>query len=495
MSGGPGDDRSGARLRFAAVTGRPRLILLLACLGNFMVVLDVAVVNVALPAIQADLGFSQVGLQWIVNAYTLTYAGFLLLGGRTADLFGRRRMFLLALGLFTVASLVCGLAPTAATLIAARAVQGLGAAILAPVTLTIVTITFTQPRERAYALGWWGASLASGGAAGVLIGGILTDLLSWRWIFLINLPVGILGILAARALLTESRAESRSRSLDVPGALTITLGLTSLVYGVVNSEVHGWTSPWTWVPLAAAGVLVASFAYVELRVARAPIAPLRIFRSRALTAANVAMFCVGGSMFAMWYFVSLYLQVVLGQSPLIAGLCFIPAALAIIVASQVAGRLVARVGPRPLLVTAGVMISAALFWMSRMSADGSYLTDILGPILLVSLGLGLSFPPGTWAATAGVAPTEAGLASGLINSNRQIGGAVGLAVLATIAATHTSTLSASEGPQAALAGGYGLALVVAGVVALGVVAAALMIPGQRPTANPVTTVPATGTAD
>ena len=474
---------------------RKRLILLLACLGNFMVVLDVAVVNVALPAIQADLGFSQVGLQWIVNAYTLTYAGFLLLGGRTADLFGRRRMFLIALGLFTVASLVCGLAPTAATLIAARAVQGLGAAILAPVTLTIVTITFTQPRERAYALGWWGASLASGGAAGVLIGGILTDLLSWRWIFLINLPVGILGVIAARALLAESRAESRSRSLDVPGALTITLGLTSLVYGVVNSEVHGWTSPWTWVPLAAAGVLVASFAYIELRVARAPIAPLRIFRSRALTAANVAMFCVGGSMFAMWYFVSLYLQAVLGQSPLIAGLCFIPAALAIIVASQVAGRLVARVGPRPLLVTAGVMISAALFCMSRMSADGSYLTDILGPILLVSLGLGLSFPPGTWAATAGVAPTEAGLASGLINSNRQIGGAVGLAVLATIAATHTSTLSASEGPQAALAGGYGLALVVAGVVALGVVAAALMIPGQRPTANPVTTVPATGTAD
>lgn len=474
---------------------RKRLILLLACLGNFMVVLDVAVVNVALPAMRADLGFSATGLQWVVNAYTLTYAGFLLLGGRTADLFGRRRMFLIALLVFTAASLVCGLAPTAGTLIAARAVQGLGAAILAPVTLTIVTMTFTQPRERAYALGWWGASLASGGAVGVLIGGILTDLLSWRWIFLINLPVGVLGVIAARALLTESRADTRNRSLDLGGAVTVTLGLTALVYGVVESNVNGWTSPWTLVPLIASVVLLAAFAFIELKVATAPIAPLRIFRSRALTAANIAMFCVGGSMFAMWYFVSLYLQEVLGQSPLIAGLSFIPAALAIIVASQVAGRLVARTGPRPLLVIAGVMISVALFWMSRLSADGSYLHDILGPILLVSVGLGLSFPPGTWAATAGVAPQEAGLASGLINSNRQIGGAVGLAVLATIAATHTATLSASESAAAALAGGYSLALVVAGFVALGVVAAALAIPGSRPTSTPVAAIPATGAGE
>lgn len=474
---------------------RKRLILLLACLGNFMVVLDVAVVNVALPAMRADLGFSATGLQWVVNAYTLTYAGFLLLGGRTADLFGRRRMFLIALLLFTAASLVCGLAPTAGTLIAARAVQGLGAAILAPVTLTIVTMTFTQPRERAYALGWWGASLASGGAVGVLIGGILTDLLSWRWIFLINLPVGVLGIIAARALLTESRADTRNRSLDLGGAVTVTLGLTALVYGVVESNVNGWTSPWTLVPLIASVVLLAAFAFIELKVATAPIAPLRIFRSRALTAANIAMFCVGGSMFAMWYFVSLYLQEVLGQSPLIAGLSFIPAALAIIVASQVAGRLVARTGPRPLLVVAGGMISVALFWMSGLSADGSYLHDILGPILLVSIGLGLSFPPGTWAATAGVAPQEAGLASGLINSNRQIGGAVGLAVLATIAASHTAALSATEPPAAALADGYSLALMVAGVVALGVVAAALAIPGSRPTSTPVASVPATGAGE
>jgi len=334
------------------VAERKRLILLLACLGNFMVVLDVAVVNVALPAMRADLGFSATGLQWVVNAYTLTYAGFLLLGGRTADLFGRRRMFLIALLLFTAASLVCGLAPTAGTLIAARAVQGLGAAILAPVTLTIVTMTFTQPRERAYALGWWGASLASGGAVGVLIGGILTDLLSWRWIFLINLPVGILGIVAARTLLTESRADTRNRSLDLGGAVTVTLGLTALVYGVVESNANGWTSPWTLVPIASSVVLLAAFAFIELKVATAPIAPLRIFRSRALTAANIAMFCVGGSMFAMWYFVSLYLQEVLGQSPLIAGLSFIPAALAIIMASQAAGRLVARTGPRPLLVIA-----------------------------------------------------------------------------------------------------------------------------------------------
>lgn len=472
---------------------RKRLILLLACLGNFMVVLDVAVVNVALPAMRADLGFSATGLQWVVNAYTLTYAGFLLLGGRTADLFGRRRMFLVALLVFTAASLVCGLAPTSGTLIAARAIQGLGAAILAPVTLTIITVTFTQPRERAYALGWWGASLASGGAAGVLVGGILTDLLSWRWIFLINLPVGVLGVIAARALLKESRADTGDRSLDIGGAVTVTLGLTALVFGVVQSETHGWASAWTVVPLVAAVVLIALFAIIELKVARAPIAPLRIFRSRALTAANIAMFCVGASMFAMWYFVSLYLQLVLGQSPLIAGLCFIPAALAIIVASQVGGRLVPRFGPRPLLVAAGLMISGALFWMSGLSADGSYVVDILGPITLVSIGLGLAFPPSTWAATAGVAPHEAGLASGLINSNRQIGGAVGLGVLATIAAAHSDTLSASESSLSALAGGYSLALVVAGVVALGAVAAAFAIPGSRPSATLASGIGAPGT--
>jgi len=244
---------------------RKRLILLLACLGNFMVVLDVAVVNVALPAMRADLGFSATGLQWVVNAYTLTYAGFLLLGGRTADLFGRRRMFLVALLVFTLASLVCGLAPTSGTLIAARAIQGLGAAILAPVTLTIITVTFTQPRERAYALGWWGASLASGGAAGVLVGGILTDLLSWRWIFLINLPVGVLGVIAARALLKESRADTGDRSLDIGGAVTVTLGLTALVFGVVQSETHGWASAWTVVPLVASVVLIALFAFNRVR--------------------------------------------------------------------------------------------------------------------------------------------------------------------------------------------------------------------------------------
>lgn len=471
---------------------RKSLILLLACLGNFMVVLDVAVVNVALPAMRADLGFSDTGLQWIVNAYTLTYAGFLLLGGRTADIYGRRRMFLVALGVFTVASLVCGLAPTSGTLIAARAVQGLGAAILAPVTLTIITTTFTQPHERARALGWWGASLASGGAVGVLIGGILTDLLSWRWIFLINIPVGVLGVIAARALLTEGRAPGRSRSLDLPGAITITLALTSLVYGVVESSTRGWASAWTIVPLVASAVLLAAFVVIEMKVAKAPIAPLRIFRSRALAAANIAMLCVGGAMFAMWYFVSLYLQVVLGQSPLVAGLSFIPAALAIIVASQVAGRIVARTGPRPLLVIAGLTISAALLWMSGMDADGSYVHDILGPIIVVSLGLGLAFPPSTWAATTGVAPAEAGLASGLINSNRQIGGALGLAVLATVAAHRTDALEAAEPPLAALADGYGLAVLVGAVIALGAAVAAAFIPSSRPSATPVATVPPTG---
>lgn len=469
----------------ATASDRRNLILALACLGNFVVVLDVAIVNVALPSMRMDLGFSPTGLQWVVNAYTLTYAGFLLLGGRAADLFGRRRMFIVGLSLFTGASLLGGLAPSAEALVAGRAIQGFGAAIVAPVTLTIVAITFTEPRERSRALGYWGASLASGGAVGVLLGGILTDLLSWRWIFLINLPVGIVGIVAARALLVESRS-MRTRRLDIGGALTITVSLTALVYGVVESNVRGWSSAWTIIPIVASVVLLVTFLVIEVRFAPDPIAPFRIFRSRALVGANIAMACVGGSMFAMWYFTSLYLQDVLGQSPLTAGLCFLPAAFGVIVGSQVAGRFVSRIGPRPLLTVAGLLIAGALYWMSHLTADGSYATDILGPFILVSLGLGLSFPPGTWAATTGVAPSEAGLASGLVNTTRQIGGAIGLAVLATIAAQHTGFLVGGESGPAALADGYGRALLVASVVALGAVAAALTIPSSRPTETTVT---------
>ena len=465
------------------------MILAIACLGQFMVVLDVAIVNVALPAMRQELEFSATGLQWVVNAYTLAFAGLLLLGGRTADLFGRRRMFLVGLGVFTAASLVCGLALNPGALVAARAAQGLGAAILAPVTLSIVTTTFVQPHERSRALGLWSAALASGGAVGVLLGGILTDLLSWRWIFLVNIPVGIAGIIIGRMVVPEGRAEKRL-SLDIAGALAITAALSSLVFGIVETTNHGWVSPITLGPIGAAVVLGVVFVVIETRMASAPIAPLGILRSRALTGANISLACVGGSMFAMWYFMSLYLQEVLGLTPLQAGLGFIPASLGVIVGSQFAGRLVPRTGPRPVLVVAGLVISGSLFWMSRMSADGSYFGDVFGPITVVSLGLGASFPPGVFAAMSSVRPAESGLASGLVNSSRQIGGAIGLAALATIAANRTGGLGASESAAAALADGYGRAIFIGSIIALGTAVTAFIIPGGRPHFTPTTAGPA-----
>ncbi|MEZ5080012.1 MAG: MFS transporter [Thermoleophilia bacterium] len=465
------------------------MILAIACLGQFMVVLDVAIVNVALPAMRQELEFSATGLQWVVNAYTLAFAGLLLLGGRTADLFGRRRMFLVGLGVFTAASLVCGLALNPGALVAARAAQGLGAAILAPVTLSIVTTTFVQPHERSRALGLWSAALASGGAVGVLLGGILTDLLSWRWIFLVNIPVGIAGIIIGRMVVPEGRAEKRL-SLDIAGALAITAALSSLVFGIVETTNHGWVSPITLGPIVAAVVLGVVFVVIETRMASAPIAPLGILRSRALTGANISLACVGGSMFAMWYFMSLYLQEVLGLTPLQAGLGFIPASLGVIVGSQFAGRLVPRTGPRPVLVVAGLVISGSLFWMSRMSADGSYFGDVFGPITVVSLGLGASFPPGVFAAMSSVRPAESGLASGLVNSSRQIGGAIGLAALATIAAHRTGALGAGETAAEALADGYARAIAIGSIIALGTAVTAFIIPGGRPHFTPTTPAPA-----
>ena len=326
----------------------------------------------------------------------------------------------------------------------------------------------------------WSASLASGGAVGVLIGGILTDLLSWRWIFLINIPVGVVGLIVGRWVIPESRGAGAGEKLDIAGAVAITASLTALVYGIVQTETHGWASPLTWVPIVAAIVLLAAFVVIETKVASSPIAPLRLLRTRALAGANIAMACVGGSMFAMWYFVSLYLQEVLHLSPLQAGVGFIPAALVIIVGAQIAGRVMPRTGPMPILVVAGVIIAISLWWMSHLSADGSYWADIFGPISLVSLGLGLSFPPGTYAAMSAVTPQLAGLASGLVNASRQVGGAIGLAVLATIAANRTATLAIGESVPSALADGYGRAILVGSFVALGVIAAAFLIPRGRP---------------
>ncbi len=332
-------------------------MLALACTAQFMVVLDVSIVNVALPAIRHSLGFSQAGLQWVLNAYTLTFAGFLLLGGRAADLFGRRRIFLIGLFVFTAASLLGGLAQNQAMLIGARAAQGLGGAILSPATLTILTTTFTEPKARARALGIWSAVAGAGGAAGALLGGILTDELSWRWILFINIPIGIVTLLVARLFLSETRSPSAERSLDLPGAVLVTGGLTALVYGLVRTTSVGWTSWQTIVALLLALVLIGAFLLQEGRLAHAPLMPLRLFAIRSLWSANLVMFMLSGAIFAMWFFVSLYLQLVLGYSALRTGFAFLPQTIAIVVGAQIASRAVLRIGPRPLLLM-GTLCSA-----------------------------------------------------------------------------------------------------------------------------------------
>jgi len=455
---------------------RKQLILLLTCLGQFMVVLDIAIVTVALPAMKDSLGFSATGLQWVVNAYTLTYAGFLLLGGRTADMFGRRKIFLLGLAVFTLASLVCGLAWSPAAMVTARAIQGLGGAILSPATLTILIVTFTDPRERAHALGIWSAALACGGATGALAGGFLTDYIDWRWIFLINVPIGIVGFILARRVLRESRAES-ARSLDVAGAVTVTAGLTCLVYAVVQTNSHAWGSPATIIPLVLAAVLITAFVVIELR-AQAPLVPFATFKSRSLAGANFVMLMIGASMFAMWYFVSLYLQEVLHYSPMQAGLCFFPAAVAVVIGAQISGRIVGRFGPRTIMATSTVVVGLALLWMSQTTATSTYWSGIFGPITIAALGLGFSFPAGTFAATTGVAPQNAGLASGLVNANRQLGGAIGLAVLATIAEQHTKSLLATTPLPQAITDGYTLAFVIGGIFAFVAAAGSFIVPAH-----------------
>jgi EmrB/QacA subfamily drug resistance transporter len=463
----------------------PRATLLLSCLAQFMVILDVSVVNVALPAIRGGLHFSEVDLQWVVNAYTVTFAGFLLLGGRAADLLGRRRVFVAGLVLFAVASLAGGISNSQDVLIAARAVQGLGGAIIAPASLSILTTTFPEGAERNRAVGIWGAMGGAGGAAGVLLGGVITDLLSWRWILFINVPIGLLAAFAAQRFISESKRPMSSRDFDLTGALTATIGLSLLVLGIVRTDQTGWGSAPTLAIIAAGIVLLAVFVLVEGRFARAPLMPLRIWRSRTLSAANVVVLLVGGSTFAMWFFVSLYLQQVLGYSPIRAGLAFLPMTLCIVAGSTIASRTVARVGAKPLLVggMAGMTLGLVLF--TRITTHGDYVADVLVPGMLVGIGMGFAFVPATISAVAGVAPAEAGLASGLVNTSRLFGGALGLAVLAAIATSHTnSQLAAGASAHAALTSGFTLAFGIAAAFALigGFVAAFGLpaVPARRP---------------
>ncbi len=445
-----------------------RATLLLSCLAQFMVILDVSVVNVALPAIRHGLGFTEADLQWVVNAYTVTFAGFLLLGGRAADLLGRRRVFVTGLAMFALASLAGGFANSQGLLIAARAVQGLGGAVIAPASLSILTTTFAEGPARNRAVGIWGAMGGAGGAAGVLLGGILTDVLSWRWILFINVPIGLLAAVAAQRLLMESRNPTRAQEFDVRGALAATIGLSVLVLGIVRTDQTGWGDTSTLLLIAAGLALLGVFVLIEGRVARSPLMPLRIYRSRTLSAANVVVLLVGAASFGMWFFISLYLQLVHGYSPIRAGLAFLPMTLCIVAGSTIASRLVGRVGAKPILVAGMTSLTVGLFWLSDISVHGTYVGAMLFPSLLAALGMGLAFVPATISAVAGVAPEEAGLASGLVNTARLFGGALGLAILAAIATSRTNADLHHAGITAhvALVSGFQLAFVVSGALAL-----------------------------
>jgi EmrB/QacA subfamily drug resistance transporter len=468
--------------------------LLLSCLAQFMVILDVSVVNVALPAIRGGLHFSEVDLQWVVNAYTVTFAGFLLLGGRAADMLGRRKVFVVGLVVFALASLAGGVANSQAVLIAARAIQGLGGAIIAPASLSILTTTFEEGHARNRAVGIWGAMGGVGGAVGVLLGGVITDLLTWRWILFINVPIGLIAAFAAQRLIMESRNEQGTRDFDLLGALSATVGLSLLVLGIVRTDQTGWGSAPTLALIAAGLVLLAGFVLIEGRFARAPLMPLRIYRSRTLSAANIVVLLVGAASFGMWFFVSLYLQQVLGYSPIRAGLAFLPMSLTIAVFSTVASRFVIRLGAKPMLVAGMVFLTVGLALFGQISPTGTYLSDVIAPSLLVAAGIGLSFVPATICAVAGVAPAEAGLASGLVNTARLFGGALGLAILAALATSRTDHQLSHAGASmhAALTSGFQLAfLVSAGFTLLGGLVAAFGLPrlAQRSAAQPSAVAP------
>jgi EmrB/QacA subfamily drug resistance transporter len=427
--------------------------LALICAVQFMVVLDIAIVNVALPSIQTDLGFSQENLQWVISAYALVFGGFLLLGGRLADLLGRKRVFMAGLVVFSLASLLCGFAWNEESLIAARAIQGLGAALITPSALSILTTTFAEGRERNIALGAWGAVGGFGAAAGVLMGGILTDLLSWEWIFFVNVPVGIAGLALAPVLLAESR-DAHGQSHDVPGAVLVTGGLSLLVLGITQGQQWGWSSLETIGTFVSAALLLGAFALWEQRQ-KDPLVPFSIFRLQTLTAANVAGFIMGTAMFSMFLMLTLYMQQVLQFSPLETGFGYLAVAGTAVVWANVAAVAVNRVGVKPALILGMALLTVGLLYFTQVSVDGSYWSDLFPGFLVIGVAIPFVFVPVTIAALAGTKPEEAGLASGLINTSQQIGGAVGIALLSTIAVSTTDdALATGTAVPVALTDGF-----------------------------------------
>jgi EmrB/QacA subfamily drug resistance transporter len=447
------------------------LVLVLVCVAQFMVVLDATIVNVALPSIQHGLHFSPVSLQWIVNAYTLVFGGFLLLGGRAADLLGRQRLFIAGIAVFTVASLLNGIAPSSGVLIGGRALQGLGAALVSPAALSIVMTTFDEGSERTKALGVWSAIAAGGGAVGLVLGGLLTDTLSWRWVFFINLPIGIAAALLSLRYVPNTRAERRPATVDLAGAVSVTAGLLVLVFGIVKAQQYGWTSARTLGTGAVAVALLTAFVVIELR-SREPLIRLGIFRVRSLTSANVSMLFVVSGLFAMFYFASLYVQEILGYSPLRAGVAFLPITAGIVIGAGLSQPLIRQIGVRSVPLIGLAMSSAGLFLLGRLPTHGSYAPDLLPGLMLMSIGMGLTFVPVTLIAPTNIEPSDAGLASGLFNTSQQVGGALGLAALSTLAASRTNHFH-SLAHETALVRGYHAAFIVGG--ALMVVAAILIV--------------------
>jgi EmrB/QacA subfamily drug resistance transporter len=461
--------------------GNRWVTLVLVCLAQFMVILDATIVNVALPTIQRELDFSQADLQWVINGYTLTFGGFLLLGGRAADLLGRKRIFIAGALLFSLASLLNGLSTSSTELVIFRGLQGLGGALISPAALSIITTTFPEGPERTKALGVWGAIAAGGAAFGLLLGGILVDALSWEWIFFVNVPVGIVTVVLSWRLIRESKAEGAG-SFDVLGALLVTAGLIVLVYAIVKAQDFGWGSGRTLGLAAIAIALLAAFVLVESRTS-GPLVRLDIFRIRSLAVANFVLLLVAGGLFAMFFFATLYVQEILGFSPLEAGFAFLPVTAGIIVGSGTAQFFVRKVGVRANAIGGMIIAAIGLFLLSTVPVDGSYASDLLPGLLLMAFGMGNTFVPITLIATTNVEPRDAGLASGLFNTSQQVGGALGLAVLSTLAADRTSNWLQDLGhaPSAAdtaagLVEGFQVAFTSAAIlVAFGAVLMALLL--------------------
>jgi EmrB/QacA subfamily drug resistance transporter len=456
--------------------------MLAACVGMFMVVLDTTIVNVALPAIHHGLKMDYDDLQWVINAYLLTLGGLLLLGGRIGDHFGRRRVYLIGIALFSLTSLIGGLAPSGAVLVAARAVQGVGAALLTPATLSLLTSTYTEHRERTRALAIWSATGASGGATGVLLGGVLTQLLSWRWILFVNVPLGLAVLALGRFALAESRRDQVGERLDVGGALSITLSMTALVYGMIETDRSGWGSAHALVPLAACVLLFCVFLAIERRIAT-PLIPLAILRRRSIASGGVAMFGLGTVLTSVFYFLSLYLQTVRHHSPLAAGAMFAPMMLSNVFSSRVSMRLVRRLDARFVLCGGMAIVGSGMAWLSQMSVSGGVLLVAILPSMVVGVGIGIALVPITVLCTTGVDHGDAGLASGIINAGRQVGGSVGLAVFSVLALSHAhSAIAAHVAEPQATVGGYSIALIVAAGVAFAAALVALRADPTRPAA-------------